>query len=164
MAVFELLKQIYSAFNNKKLFGAICLDVSKAFDCINHQKLYEKMKSCGMSDNVVNWFKSYFTRTQVVRFNDVVSSILPVNTGIGQGTILGPLIFIFYINDVISNVANLRVNMYADDCLIYTVGNNWNLMSPKIQNGLNHFQNWCKDNCLKLNVKKNEILNSWFNI
>ena len=53
--------------------------------------------------------------------------------GIGQGTILGSLIFIFYINDVIKNVAELRVNMYADDCLIYCIGNNWERMVVKFK-------------------------------
>ena len=136
LATFELLKQVFSSFNNKNIFGSICLDVSKAFDCINHVKLFEKMKSCGFSDGVISWFKSYFSRTQIVRFNDMVSNILRVDSGIGQGTILGPLIFVFYINDLMNNIADLRINMYADDCLIYTVGNNWNMMFPKLQQGL----------------------------
>ena len=72
--------------------------------------------------------------------------------------ILGPLIFVFYINDVIRNIANLRVNVYADDSLIYTIGNDWERMVPKIQNGLNSFQNWCVKNNMKLNVKKSKSL------
>ena len=128
LAVFELVKQIYSTLNNKKLFGSICLDISKAFDCIDHNKLFEKMVSCGLSDVVMKWVLSYFSHTQCVRYNNTVSDVLPVTSGIGQGTILGPLIFIFYINDVIKNIGNLRINMYADDCLIYCTGNNWNVM------------------------------------
>ena len=65
--------------------------------------------------------------------NNILSKTLSVNTGICQGTILGPLIFIFYINDVIRNVNSRRVNIYADDCLIYTIGNNWNIMSSMLQ-------------------------------
>ena len=158
LAIFELLKQIYSSFNNKKIFGSICLDVSKAFDCINHIKLFEKMISCGLSDKVLKWFKSYFTRRQLVKFNDQSSDILNVDTGIGQGTILGPLVFVFYINDVVTNISELRINMYADDCLIYTIGNSWETMFPKIQDGLNSFQNWCLANSLKLNVRKTKAL------
>ena len=158
LAVFELTKQIYSALNNKKLFGSICLDISKAFDCLDHTRLYNKLRSCGISDLVLRWFKSYFNRSQVVRVGNNVSMSKPVLSGIGQGTILGPLIFIFYINDVIQNVGNLRVNMYADDCLIYTVGNNCEDMVPRIQGGLNGFQSWCKKNCLKLNIRKSKSL------
>ena len=131
LAVFELLKHVYSAFNNKKLFGAVCLDVSKAFDCIDHTKLFDKMKSCGLTNHVIDWFKRYFCQSQSVRFNDTVSSTLPVETGIGQRTILGPLVFILYINDVIAKVTNLKVNMYADDSA---------------------------ENCLKLNAQKTKAL------
>ena len=158
LAVFELVKQIYSAINNKKVFGSICLDISKAFDCIDHVRLFKKMRSCGLSELVLRWFRAYFDRTQVVKLNNTMSKPLSVTTGIGQGTILGPLIFIFYINDVISNVGDLRVNMFADDCLIYAIGNDWDRMVPKIQNGLDNFQNWCLDNRLKLNVKKSKSL------
>ena len=140
------------------MFGSVCLNISKAFDCIDHVKLFEKFVSCGLSDNVVKWFRSYFTRTQCVKFNNVMSDILPVTSGIGQGTILGPLIFIFYINDVISNIGDLKINMYADDCLIYCTGNNWNLMKPKLENGLAFFQNWCLENRLKLNAGKSKSL------
>ena len=138
---------MYSSFNNKNIFGSICLDVSKAFDCINHIKLFDKMRSCGFSNTVLLWFKGYFKRTQMVSFNGITSSVRTVDSGIGQGTILGPLIFVFYINDVMNNIANLRINMYADDCLIFTVGNNWNVMFPRLQDGLNSCKNWCMDKC-----------------
>ena len=158
LAIFELIKQIYSAFNNKKLFGSICLDVSKAFDCINHVKLLGKLKSCGVAEDVLLWFKSYLSRTQIVCFNGDKSISRNVSTGIGQGTILGPLIFVFYINDVVKNIANLRINMYADDCLIYTIGNNWENMVPKLNDGLQCFENWCMRNSLRLNARKSKAL------
>ena len=85
-----------------------------------------------------------------------ISQSRPILSGIGHGTILGPLIFIFYVNDVIQNVGNLRVNMYADDCLINTIRNNCEDMVPHIQGGLNGFQLWCKNNCLKLNIRKSK--------
>ena len=107
LAIFELVKQIYSSLNNKNLFGSICLDISKAFDCIDHDILFEKMISHGLSSIVVYWFKNYFACTQCVKFNNIVSDTLAVTSGVGQGTILGPLIFVFYINDVIRNIGNL---------------------------------------------------------
>ena len=158
LAVFELIKQIFSAMKNKKIFGFICLDISKAFDCIDHMRLYNKLKSVGSLDLILKRFKNYFDRTQEVKVTNHISQPRSVRTGIGQGTILGPLIFIFYINDVMLNVGNLRVNMYADDCLIYAIGNNWEDIVPGIQAGLDGFQNWCKQNCLKLNVCKSKSL------
>ena len=65
-----------------------------------------------------------------------MSRTLSITAGIGQGTILGPLIFIFYVNEVITNISELRVNIYADDYLIYSVGNNWERMIHKIPEGL----------------------------
>ena len=156
--IFVLTKQIFSAMNNKNIFGSICLDISKAFYCIDHSRLFNKMASCGISENVLSWFRSYFKRTQVVKVGNCISEYKPTTTGIGQSTILGPLIFVFYINDVIRNINELRVNMYADDCLIYTIGNNWDRMVPKIQQGLDCFQDWCLNNCLKLNVSKSKSL------
>ena len=144
--------------NNKKIVGAICLDIAKAFDCIDHERLFNKMKSCVISQIVLGWFKNYFDRTQVVKIGTNVSKSLSVSIGIGQGTILSPLIFIFYINDVIKNVGDLHVNMFSDDCLMYKIGNTWETMVPSIQEGLNLFQQWCHDNRLKLNVKKSKSL------
>ena len=95
LAVFELLKQIFSGMNNEKVFGSICLDVPKAFDCIDHVRLYNKLISCGVSNLVLRWFKSYFSRTQEVKVGNTISQSKAIQTGIGQGTILGPLIFIF---------------------------------------------------------------------
>ena len=101
------------------MFGSICLDISKAFDCIDHSRLYKKLISCGVSDLVIRWFTSYLARSQMVKIGNNVSKCKPISTCIGQGTIRGPLVFIFYINDVIRSVDYLRVNMYADDCLNY---------------------------------------------
>ena len=158
IATFDLLKYIYSGLNHKKVIGSVCLDVAKAFDCINHYILLYKFRKIGFSENSIGWFKSYLTRTQVVKFDNDLSSSKPVITGIGQGTILGPLLFIFYINDIISVVHDLKINMYADDCMLYTSGNDWNRMKLKIQPELCNVQQWCTRNRLKLNVSKSKVL------
>ena len=66
--------------------------------------------------------------------------------------------FIFYSNDIMNNIGELRVNMFADDCLIYSIGNTWETIVPKIQNGLISFQQWCFNNRMKVNVKKSKTL------
>ena len=130
---FDLTKFIYTGLNNKKIISAVCLDVCKAFDCINHDILLAKMRKIGFNDVTLSWFKSYLSRTQVVKFNDILSNVSNVRTGIGQGTILGPLIFIFYINDITQSIENLKINMYADDCILFNSENNWNRMFECIQ-------------------------------
>ena len=80
LAVFELTKQIYLALNNKKIFGSICLDISKAFDCIDHNKLYAKLRSCGVAGDVLRWFCNYFDRTQEVKIGNNVSKCKSITT------------------------------------------------------------------------------------
>ena len=157
-AIFDLTKFIYSALNHKKLTSCVCLHVAKAFDSINHDLLLYKLSKLGLNDHSVAWFKSYLTRTQVVKFGNNVSTVKPVVTGIGQGTILWPLLFIIYINDIVSVIKTLKVNMYADDCILYTSGNDWKRMSLKIQPEIDNVHLWCTANRLKINESKSKVL------
>ena len=157
-AIFDLVKYIYSGLNNKKLITTVCLDVCKAFDCINHNLLLYKMQKIGFSDRTIAWFRSYLSRTQTVKFKDNFSTTLNVRSGIGQGTILGPLIFIFYINDIVCSTGNLKINMYADDCILFNSGNNWNIMSRLTQSDLTNVHFWCQRNRLKLSESKSKVL------
>ena len=157
-AIFDFTKLVYSSLNHKKIIGFICLDVAKAFDSINHDILLHKLSHLGFNRHAITWFRSYLTRTQVVKFGPVVSHSLSFITGSGQGTIIGPLLFIFYINDIISCIKTLKINMYADDCILYTSGNDWNKRLQKIQPEMNDVQFWCTANKLKLNVSKSMVL------
>ena len=94
----------------------------------------------------------YLTRTQLVFYNDIESPVLRVPTGIGQGTILGPLIFIFYLNDVVDKLYYVKISMYADDCVLYLSGNNWDSIRDKIQ------EHWGELNNLHLNVNKTKVM------
>ena len=86
-ASFELTKHIYSALYNKNIFGSACLDVSKAFDCVNHRLLLYKLRAVGLSNSSITWFSSYLDRSQCVLFDNVLSSVMCNKSGIGQGTI-----------------------------------------------------------------------------
>ena len=157
-AIFDLTKYIYSNLNHKKIISSVCLDVAKAFDSINHDLLLYKLSKIGFSNASLAWFKSYLTRTQRVTFESTISPELPIITGIGQGTILGPLRFIFYINDIVSVIRNMKINMYADDCMLYTSGNDWSRMILKIQPEIANVQRWYDTNRLKINVNKSKTL------
>ena len=109
IAAFDLTKHVYSALNNKKIFGSACLDVSKAFDCVNHRLLLYKLRCVGLSQPSITWFTSNLRRSQCVVFDNVLSSVKKVQSGIGQGTILGPILFISYINDIVNHIKDAKI-------------------------------------------------------
>ena len=119
-AVFDIVRHVYSAINQNKILGMIFLDVAKAFNCIDHKIVYKKFQQVGMCDRALNWFRSYLTRSQVIRYGNLISNKLELSAGIAQGTVLGPLNFIFYINDCIKSLTRCKISLYADD-LYYTL-------------------------------------------
>ena len=151
-------KNIYSSINNKKIFGAACLDISKAFDCINHRLLLAKLRNLGLSDSTINWFSSYLDRTQELSYDGQTSSCIRVKSGIGQGTIIGPIVFLIYINNIVNMLPNVHINMYVDDCILYCTGNNWPNVRECLQEGLIGFDTWCRTYNMVLNVSKSKCL------
>ena len=157
-AVFDIVRHVYSAINQNKILGMIFLDVAKAFNCIDHEILYKKFQQIGMCDRALNWFRSYLTRSQVIRYGNLISNKLELSAGIAQGTVLGPLIFIFYINDCIKSLTRCEISLYADDCVLYFTGNNWDTIHTVIQSDLTQFVRWATMNMLKLNIGKTQAM------
>ena len=139
-AFFDLTRHIYSSINDKKLMALLFLAISKAFDCILHKRLLYKLCAIGCDPAVLDWLRSYLNRRQVVTYDDIISPVSLVPTSIGQGTILGPLIFIFHMNDFVDKLFYVKITMYADDCVLYLSGNNWRSIRPKLQKDLDCFE------------------------
>ena len=98
------------------------LDLQKAFDTINHSILLGKLKAIGFDSTAIDWMKSYLeAREQVVDINGTMSSPLPVNCGVPQGSILGPLLFLLYINDM-NAACNCKLFLFADDSALLISG------------------------------------------
>ena len=154
IASFDLLKNVYSSLNNKKLFGVACLDISKTFDCINHKLLLHKLCASGLSDKSLIWFSSYLTRSHAVIFYGNLSTYIRTKSGIGQGTILGPILFILYINDIIRNIGGVRINMYADDCVLYFDGNTWESVHSELQQFSCSYKYLVNPECIKTQRKE----------
>ena len=157
-AIFDLSRYLYNGINNRKFTGMLFLDVAKAFNCINHARLFEKFRKIGFSQRCISWFRSYLTRYQCVRINGKDSPTVEVNAGIAQGTVLGPLLFIFYMNDIFSVVNRSRLTLFADDCVIYFSANVWRNISDTLQSDLNNVTTWFLDNGLRLNTAKTKAL------
>ena len=134
----------------------IYLDFAKAFDSVDHQILLRKLQSYGVAGRLLNWFRDYFSgRTQRVVIEGVPSSWSPVVSGVPQGSLLGPLLFIVFINDLPEAVSNGSSAIYADDTKLYrTVRSTTD--SERLQESLSNLNIWSLDNNIKFkhrNVK-----------
>ena len=115
-----LSNKILTGFDNGLLTGLIAIDLQKAFDTIDHAILLRKMKILGFSENVIKWFTSYLSnRVFHVNINNTLSDAGEVNCGVPQGSILGPMLFLLYVNDM-AQAVNSELYLYADDsCLLF---------------------------------------------
>ena len=103
-----------------QLTGAVFIDLRKAFDTVDHTVLLIKLSNLGILDKEHGWFTDYLSnRTQVVEFQGVTSTPEAISTGVPQGSILGPLLFILHINDLPEVVSECNILMYADDTVLY---------------------------------------------
>ncbi len=134
----------------------IYLDISKAFDTLDHTILLEKLNYYGINGVALKLMESYLTNcTQYVEINNVKSDTLKMMTGVPQGSILGPLFFIIYINDIAQASKLFDFIIYADDTLEIIIRNTPNLNADKILNTeFKNMNDWLKLNKLSLNLKK----------
>ena len=152
---------ILKAIDQKKVTAVILLDMSKAFDSINHEILLAKLKHVGMSSSCLSWFKSYLSeRYQTVRINSTLSDKLPVVSGVPQGSILGPLLFSIYVNDLSSSIKKCCSESYVDDTklLLSFHINNSSTAVVDLNGDLIRIRNWCFDNLLLLNPEKTKLM------
>lgn len=129
-------------------------DLSKAFDLLPHSVILFKLRKLGFPKYFLKWIESYLTnRTYSILFKSIVTSAFEANSGVPQGSHLGPLLFIISINDVVSLIKNSNISIYADDMKIYRKITSMS-DSISLQEDMNRFSTWCTSNCLKLNVGK----------
>ena len=165
-AAMEVTDTIFKDLDKKKVPLAIFLDFSKAFDTIDHLILLDKLAYYGIRGSALNWFRSYLSdRSQYVQYKDKTSRMSTITTGVPQGSILGPLLFIIYINDIAKVTNKFHFTIYADDTTLiepictfsHNEQNNINL-SRDINNELKAIVEWLALNKLSLNVKKTKMM------
>ena len=154
----DLLNTLYLAYDNHMSSIIIFLDFSKAFDSINHKILLYKLKNMyNFSDSSTAWISSYLTgRTQQVKINKTLSDSLNTTIGVPQGSILGPLLFLLFINDLYKCITHSQTIMYADDTTLVLSGHNLPELTSKMNHDLQKLSIYCKENNLLLNTQKTQ--------
>jgi hypothetical protein len=151
--LFNFMSDIGPIVKNRGQVDTIYLDLTKAFDKISHECLLNKLYNFGLSDSFVCWFESFLSNRKFkVRFLNSLSTIYSANSGVPQGSNLGPLLFIIYINELIEDIS-CDVAVYADDIKIYCKIES-KQDHQKIQLNLDRIWNWAKINHLLINCNK----------
>ena len=167
LAALEFIDKIATHLDQGKLPLAIFLDLSKAFDTIDHSILINKLEYYGIKGNALNWFKSYLqNRKQFVQYKDSISDYSTIQTGVPQGSILGPLLFIIYMNDIARVTKSFHFTLYADDTTLleplcsFTLNQNLEsgVLSEAINKELKLITDWLCLNKLSLNAKKTKMM------
>jgi hypothetical protein len=137
---------------------AVLCDLSKAFDVINHEILLEKLKIYGIRGIVNDWFKSYLSeRSQFVEIDNIKSQKLSIKCGVPQGSTLGPLLYLIYVNDI-GRSGKANILSFADDTTLYLSGTDLNKLYGDANKQINNLFEWFCSNKLSLNAKKTKYI------
>uniref|UniRef100_A0A8C6SLB0 Reverse transcriptase domain-containing protein n=1 Tax=Neogobius melanostomus TaxID=47308 RepID=A0A8C6SLB0_9GOBI len=159
MALIELVDRIYTALGKKEFAIGVFLDLSKAFDTVNHNILLQKLHKYGFRDNVYIWLYNYLTnREQYVSIKNYDSKKNSVEYGVPQGSILGPLLFIIYINDFASVSTTTFPVLFADDTNLFISNRDLKALIKNLNHDLQNYSEWFRANKLSLNVKKSNFM------
>lgn len=158
-AIHCVTQSIHNSLNQNKKPLAIFLDLAKAFDTVSHKRLLEKLENYGLRGICGDIISDYLTcRTQRVKINSEYSDERTITYGIPQGTVLGPLLFQIYINDMLNLRTSGQIIAYADDTVLIFSDDTWDGVKTKAEMGLNKIKHWLDANLLTLNNSKTKFL------
>ena len=155
----DLTDDIFTGINKGYTSRAAFIDLQKAFDTVNIEILLRKLDAVGIRETTGRWCKSYLSgRSQKTLTNGYTSGVLPVKCGVPQSSVLGPLLFLVFINDLQWALSNCKIKLYADDSVLYHSGINVQETVNLLQTSLDEFGHWCKVNKLTVNTKKSKLM------
>ena len=159
-ASLEVKEHIIDCLSKNKHVCAVLVDLAKAFDTVDHNILLKKLFCYGFRDQSFDWIHSYLSeRKQMVLLNDTLSDPLDeMSFGVPQGSVLGPLFFLLYINDINVALNNAYFHLYADDTIIILSNNDLNILKQQMESELVNLQKWLNLNKLTPNKKKCETI------
>ena len=158
-AIITLVDKVSKSLDKGKIVGGVYLDIRKAFDSISHQILLDKLHKIGIRGNVHCLLKSYLMfRSQYVICNGATSDVKFVESGVPQGSILGPLLFILFMNDFSRSSTLLFSILFADDTSVFLEGTEYSKLIKSLNNELENVTKWLNANRLTVNMKKTHYM------
>ena len=158
-ALHAIINYLTNSIDDGYITDLCALDMAKGFNTVSHKILLHKLSFYGFSTLCCNFFKSYLTdRSQKVKGFTSFSNELPINIGVPQGSILGPILFLIYINDLPNIFINCKCHLYADDTTIYCRAKTTHEAEKCLQSNLDRVSRWFQENQLVVNVSKSNIM------
>ncbi|MCG8049290.1 MAG: reverse transcriptase family protein [Candidatus Thiodiazotropha taylori] len=158
-ALINIIDKWLSEIDRGEVIGAVFFDLRKAFDIVDHDLLLQKLAVYKFKDSALSWIRSYlYNRKQCITDKTDRSSFQNVHSGVPQGSVLGPVLFLLFVNDMPLFIHDAYIDIYADDTTLHTASKDSKTVENNLQIGTDNFKTWCLSNKMFINIEKTSVM------